>query len=65
MRTILKQLMVRSSSDARRKYKITFYSSGKKRAQCSCPGWIYKHDDCKHIKAIKAATKAKAKAKVA
>lgn len=52
---IVSQVMVRSSSDARRKYKVTRYKKGI--WACSCMGWKMRHTDCKHIKMLKLTAK--------
>ena len=45
------QWSMRSSSDPTKSYKVSLKSDGE--YECSCPGWIYRHQDCKHIRQIK------------
>jgi hypothetical protein len=45
------QWEVPSSSDPNKIYKVTLYEDGS--YACSCPHWIYRRKECKHIKQVK------------
>ena len=48
----VRQWNIESSSDPTKIYKITLYDDGS--YACSCPQWIYRRKDCKHIIQCKA-----------
>ena len=45
------QFNIKSETTKGIKYKVSESFSGK--WSCSCPYWIYRHQECKHIKQIK------------
>ncbi len=47
----LKQWEVQSHSDPSKQYKVTLYDDDS--FACSCPQWIYRRKECKHIKKYK------------
>lgn len=49
------QWEVRSSSNPNRFYTVSLTLDNQ--YQCSCPGWIYRHTDCKHIRSIRGTTR--------
>ena len=52
MSVYTKKIKVRSSSDRRKFYTVSFH--GHKPVACSCFGWIFHgHKDCRHIRALK------------
>lgn len=57
----LRQWNVPSSSGKKQEYKVTVYDDG--RWECSCPDWIYRRAECKHIKMQKAVEEAEASAR--
>ena len=46
-----KQWVVRSVSRPNIVYKISLTMDNQ--YQCSCPRWVYKREDCKHIRSIR------------
>lgn len=48
-----KQWLIKSFTDPEKSYKVSLRTDG--RYECSCPVWIYRRRECKHIEAIKAA----------
>ena len=43
----MRRIKVRSTSDRRKRYTVVH--NGRKYVSCSCPGWIYYHQECKHL----------------
>lgn len=50
-RKIKKQWDLPSQSDPKKTYKVTLYEDGS--YACSCPHWIYRKKECKHIRQCK------------
>lgn len=54
MTRYLRQWTVRSSSNSNKQYTVSLTHDGE--YQCSCPQWIYKRLECKHIRSVRRPT---------